>query len=109
MSFEWNNAIQRMQRNESMIRLLRKLYPLWENGKVIVLMYSTLNTVSFADFNNIEWCVNYFNRIAVDMVYIKTSYGECNVYMNQYETYRFNKERETLTIECGLNKYELKI
>lgn len=109
MSFEWNNVIQRMQRNESMIRLLRKLYPLWQNGKVTVLMYSALNTVSFADFKDIEECANYFNRITVDMVYIKTSYSECNIYMHQYETYRFNKERETLTIDCGLNKYEIKI
>lgn len=92
-----------------MIKLLQKLYPLWKNGKVTVLMYSALNTVSFADFRDIEQCIEYFNRIVVDMVYIKTSYSESSIYMDSYETYRFNKESGTLTIECNLNTYELRI
>lgn len=96
------------KRRESIVRLLKKLYPLWKDGKVTVILYSALNTVSFADFSSIENCIDYFNKVLVNMVYIKTQYGECEVYIDNYEKYRFNNDKGTLIIKCKNREYILK-
>lgn len=98
--------IKKIRKLKSIKSLLHKLYPLWLNGKVTVLLYSTLNTVSFADFAGINNIDGYIDNIMVDMVYIKTANGEVDIYLDSYETYRFNKDN-SLTIVCTNKEHKI--
>lgn len=105
-NFGWNNTIQKMGKLNSIKSLLHKLYPLWQNGKVTVLLYSALNTVGFADFNGIDNIDGYIDNIVVDMIYIRTANGEADIYLHEYETYRFNKDN-SLTIVCTNKEHKI--
>ena len=98
--------IKKIRKLKSIKSLLHKLYPLWLNGKVTVLLYSALNTVSFADFAGINNIDGYIDNIIVDMVYIKTAHGEVDIYLDDYETYRFNKDN-SLTIVCTNKEHKI--
>lgn len=98
--------IQKIRKLKSIKSLLHKLYPLWLNGKVTVLLYSALNTVGFADFAGIDKIDGYIDNIIVDMIYIKTANGEVDIYLDDYETYRFNKDN-SLTIVCTNKEHKI--
>lgn len=99
--------IQKIRKLKSIKSLLHKLYPLWLNGKVTVLLYSALNTVGFADFARIDKIDEYIDNIIVDMIYIKTAHGEVDIYLDDYETYRFNKNNNSLTIVCTKKEHKI--
>ena len=98
--------IQKIRKLKSIKSLLHKLYPLWLNGKATVLLYSALNTVGFADFARIDKVDEYIDNIIVDMIYIKTANGEVDIYLDGYETYRFNKDN-SLTIVCTNKEHKI--
>lgn len=98
--------IQKIRKLKSIKSLLHKLYPLWLNGKATVLLYSALNTVGFADFNGIDNIDGYIDNIVVDMVYIRTANGEADIYLHEYETYRFNKDN-SLTVVCTNKEHKI--
>lgn len=90
-NFNWNDTIEKMNKNNSLKSLLRKLMILWaKNGGVkVCLLYSALNTVGFSDFKTIIELEHYIDNINIDMIYIKTNHGEWQVYLDKYDTYRF--------------------
>lgn len=98
--------IQKIRKLKSIKSLLHKLYPLWLNGKATVLLYSALNTVGFADFAGIDKIDGYMDNIIVDMIYIRTANGEVDIYLHEYETYRFNKDN-SLTIVCTNKEHKI--
>lgn len=105
-NFRYNGTVQKMRKLNSIKSLLHKLYPLWLNSKVTVLLYSALNTVSFADFTGIDKIDGYIDNIIVDMIYIRTDNGEADIYLYEYETYRFNKDN-SLTIVCTNKEHKI--
>lgn len=95
-NFNWNDTIARMNKNNSLKSLLRKLMILWAKSDRIkaCIMYSALNTVGFSQIKNVHELEHYIDNIIVDMVYIKTNYGEWQVYLDKYDTYRFEDRKD---------------
>ena len=91
-----------MNKNNSLKSLTKKLYPMWRDGRIkACLMYSACNTVGFSDFtitSNVEKQIEkqiekYIDSIIIDMLYIKTNYGEWEIYLDKYDTYRFEDRK----------------
>lgn len=95
-TFTWNETIARMNKNNSLKSLMSKLLPLWaKDGKVLAcIMYSACNTVGFSDFKSLAELEHYIDTIIIDMIYIKTNHGEYQVYIDTYDTYRFEKRKD---------------
>lgn len=94
-NFNWNDTIAKMNKNNSLKSLLGKLMVIWaKNGGVkVCLMYSALNTVGFSDLKSITELEHYIDNINIDMIYIKTNHGEWQVYLDKYDTYRFEDRK----------------
>lgn len=94
-NFNWNDTIAKMNKNNSLKSLLGKLMVIWaKDGRVkVCLMYSALNTVGFSDLQNIKELEHYIDNINIDMIYIKTNHGEWQVYLDKYDTYRFEDRK----------------
>lgn len=94
--FAWNDTIARMNKNNSLKSLMKKLLPLWtKDGKVrACLMYSACSTAGFSDFKSLNDLEHYIDNILIDMVYIKTNYGEWQIYLDKYDTYRFESRKD---------------
>lgn len=56
-------------------------------------MYSACNTVGLGDFRTTVELGNYIDSVIIDMIYIKTAYGEYQIYLDKYDTYRFENRR----------------
>lgn len=94
--FAWNDAIATMNKNNSLKSLLGKLMTMWaKDGRVnACLLYSCCNTVGFSDFKSITELEHYIDIVIVDMIYIKTKYGEYQIYLDNYDTYRFEDRKD---------------
>ena len=94
--FAWNDAIEHLNKINSLKSLMFKLYPMWaKEGRVqACIMYSACNSVGFSDFRTLEQLKHYIETIHIDMIYIKTSYGEWQVYLDKYDTYRFEDRKD---------------
>ena len=94
--FAWNDAIEHMNKINSLKSLMSKLYPMWAmQGKVkACILYSACNSVGFSEFGTLEQLKHYLDIVKVDMFYIKTSYGEWQVYLDKYDTYRFEDRKD---------------
>lgn len=112
-NFEWNDAIAKMNKANSLNRLLLRLRALWCGGRCNVNLYTPMRTLGMIDFANdneiTSFVTSYINGI--DMLYIKSNFGEWNIYLDKYSTFRFvnsNDKYTTLYIEM-LDDTEIKI
>ena len=109
-AFAWNDTINRMNKNNSLKSLTKKLYPLWRKGNIrACLMYSACNTVGFSDFNNEVQIGQYIDSIIIDMLYIKTSFGEWQIYLDKYDTYRFEDRKDYTLLKIIMYDKEIDI
>lgn len=94
--FAWNDTIHRMNKNNSLKSLMGKLLPMWaKDGRVnACIMYSACSTAGFSNFKSIAELEHYIDSIIIDMIYIKTNHGEWQIYLDKYDTYRFEKRKD---------------
>lgn len=109
--FAWNDTIACMNKNNSLKSLMRKLLPMWtEGGKVrACIMYSACSTAGFSDFRSITDLEHYIDTIIIDMVYIKTNYGEYQIYLDKYDTYRFEDRKDHKILKIIMYDKEIDI
>lgn len=112
--FAWNDAIARMNKNNSLKSLTKKLYPMWRDDRIkACLMYSACNTVGFSDFtttaNAEKQIEKYIDSIIIDMLYIKTNYGEWQIYLDKYDTYRFEDRKDYKLLKIVMYDREIDI
>ena len=83
--------------------LLQKLYDKWLNREQItVLMYSTCITVGFSDMKSKDDLKEYIERgCPVDMVFIKTSQDEYQLYLYDLDTYNITPKELVLKLKNG--------
>lgn len=93
--FAWNDAIAHMNKINSLKSLMFKLFPMWAiEGKVqACILYSACNSVGFSDFGTLAQLKHYLETVTIDMFYIKTQYGEWQIYLDKYDTYRFEDRK----------------
>ena len=95
-TFAWNDTINHMNKNNSLKSLMGKLLPMWaKNGRVnACIMYSDCSSAGFSNFKSISELEHYIDSIIIDMIYIKTNYGEYQIYLDTYDTYRFEQRKD---------------
>ena len=83
--------------------LLQKLYDKWLNREQItVLMYSTCITVGFGDMKDKMDLKGYIEYgCPVDMVLIKTSKDEYQLYLYDLDTYKITEKELVLILKNG--------
>lgn len=110
-NFAWNDTIARMNKNNSLKSLMNKLLPLWaKDGRIkACIMYSACNTVGFSDFKSIADLEHYIDNIIIDMMYIKTNYGEYQIYLDKYDTYRFEDRKDYKLLKIIMYDKEIDI
>ena len=83
--------------------LLQKLYEKWLNNEPItVLMYSTCITVGFSDMKSKTDLKEYIERgCPVDMVLIKTSQDEYQLYLYELDSYKITNKELILKLKNG--------
>lgn len=91
---------------KSLSNCLCKLMGYWRHGRCTVLLYSACNTVGFSDLQTEDKLKKYINDVTVDMIYIKTSKSEAQIYVSDVTSYRFFYKLSTLYINT---KYDLKL
>ena len=108
---DWNDTIARMNKKDSLKRLMNKMLPLWaKEGKVkACLMYSACSTAGFSDFKTLAELEHYIDTIIIDMLYIKTSYGEYQIYLDKYDTYRFENRKDYTLLKMIMYDREIDI
>lgn len=95
-NFEWNDTIAKMNKATSLNKLLLKLRVLWLGGRCNVNLYTPMRTLGMGDFKD-EYEMTLFitNCIqGIDMMYIRSNFGEWEIYLHNYRTFRFNNNTD---------------
>ena len=89
--------------------MLEKMWLREKDGQnTYTCLYTTLNSVALTQFNNVNELYKFVLNTPIDMIYIKTPYGEHQIYTDKLDTYRY--ELSTLTItEFSGKKHVIKL
>jgi hypothetical protein len=79
-------------------KLLLKLMPLWLGGRCIVNLYTPLTTVSLSDFSTQRELTEFVLRANPDMIYIKTNYGEWQIYLKGLQSFKLVNNKDNSKI-----------
>lgn len=92
--FEWNDTIAKMNKNESLKRLLNKL----SDKNATVILYNTNISISLHMLIIQNTLNTFIDNYGVDMLHIVTPKGNWDCYLNDYGTFRFNNTKNTVTL-----------
>lgn len=109
--FAWNDTIARMNKVNSLKSLISKLFPMWAtDGRIkACIMYSACNSAGFSNFGSLEQLKHYIENVMIDMIYIKTNYGEYQIYLDKYDTYRFEDRKDHKLLKIIMYDKEIDI
>ena len=102
--FSWNDTIHKMNKNNSLKNLLNKL----RDKNAVVVIYTPIVTIGLNQLLNDSELSKFVDNNEISMLHIQTSKGSRDVYLNDYDTYRFNNSKNMLTI-LFYNKDEVEI
>lgn len=92
--FSWNDTISKMNKNNSLKGLLKKL----KEKNALVLLYTPMVTMGLNQLTSDGDINKFINNNEIAMLHIETAKGKRDVYLNKYDTYRFNNLKNSLSI-----------
>lgn len=98
--YEWNEALHKMNINNSLKGLLRKL----KKRNVVVTIYTPMATVGLSQIKTDDDIVNFVNNSDIRLMHIETEKTKVDIDINHYSTYCFNNSKNTLSIELTNGK-----
>lgn len=102
--FSWNDTIHKMNKNNSLKNLLNKL----KDKNAVVVIYTPIATIGLNQLLNDNALSKFVDNNEISMLHIQTPKGSRDVYLEDYDTYRFNNSKNMLTI-LFYNKDEVEI
>lgn len=82
--------------------MLEKMWLREKDGQnTYTCLYTTLNSVALTQFNNVNELYKFVLNTPIDMIYIKTPYGEHQIYTDKLDTYRYELTKLILTMTTG--------
>lgn len=94
------------ERKESFKNLLNKLVPIWRNGNIVVVLYTSNRAIQFDDFNETVSIDTFIDNVNIETLYIKTINEKLTISTKEFKSYAFNHANRTLTIYLDNDKSE---
>lgn len=92
--FSWNDTISKMNKNNSLKGLLKKL----KEKNALVLLYTPMVTMGLNQLTSDDDINKFINNNEIAMLHIETAKSKRDVYLDKYDTYRFNNIKNSLSI-----------
>lgn len=99
--FSWNDTIQKMNKNNSLKGLLKKL----SVKPIQVVLITSENEIDLNCFQNEYQLERFIDTNDIKFLYIRTNISEYNISLEKYDTYSMSNDK--LVIKTFDNPYKI--
>ena len=97
--YSWNEAINKMNKENDFKNLIYKLHELWSNNRLhMVLLYADNGAIGFDNLKGIKGVISHIRDNKVTSIYVRTPYDSYKIDITKYQRYQHLKDIDTLVI-----------